>query len=60
MIHYHIRWSSSKLDWEMFSTREEAETSAKQLALPNERYDIEQFDGNCPRCSQTGKLRAKA
>lgn len=50
--HYHIRWSESKLDWEAFGTREEAETAAKQLVRPNENYSIEQFDGHCPRCGE--------
>ena len=54
-LHYHIRWSTSKLDWEVFNTRGEAENSAKQLVLPNERYSIEQFDNNCPRCSKARK-----
>jgi hypothetical protein len=58
-MHHHIRWSTSKLDWEVFNTREEANTAAKQLVLPNERYNIEQFDGNCPRC-EAMKPRAKA
>jgi len=48
--HYHIRWSALKLDWEAFSTREEAETAAKQLMRPQENYSIEQFDGECPLC----------
>jgi hypothetical protein len=59
-MHYHIRWSTSKLDWEVFNTREEAETAAKHLVLPNERYNVEQFDRNCPRCSETTKRRVKA
>jgi hypothetical protein len=51
--HYHIRWSESKLDWDIFDTPEEAEAAAKQLVLPNETYTIEQFDGDCPRCNDT-------
>jgi hypothetical protein len=58
-LHYHIRWSTSKLDWEVFNTRDEAETAAKQLVLPNERHNIQQFDGNCPRSSETRKPRSK-
>jgi hypothetical protein len=40
------------LDWEAFRTQEEAETSAKQLMRPHESYNIEQFDGDCPRCGE--------
>jgi len=60
VIHYHIRWSDSKLDWEAFSTQQEAETQAKQLVLPNEKYTIEQFDGNCPRCGNGIKTKNTA
>jgi hypothetical protein len=59
MQHFHIRWSTSKLDWEAFRTQEEAETSAKQLMRPHESYNIEQFDGDCPRCGEI-KPRARA
>lgn len=55
--HYHIRWSSSKLDWQIFNTQEEAEAAAKELVLPNERYTIVQFDGDYPQCSETTKPR---
>lgn len=51
MIHFHIRWSDSKLDWEAFQTREEATESAKELVLPGETYIVEEFDGSCPRCN---------
>ena len=50
MVHFHICWSDSKLDWEAFPTREEGITRAKELVLPGETYVIEQFDGACPRC----------
>ncbi len=54
--HYHIRWSGkATLDWEGFSTREDAEASAKQLARPDETYAIEEHDGACPRCQQAMK-----
>jgi hypothetical protein len=49
-VHYHIRWSNSKLDWQAFRTRLEADTEAKALVRPNESYSIEEFDGNCERC----------
>lgn len=58
MIHFHICWSESKLDWEAFRTREEAITQAKELVRPGETYLIQQFDGNCPRCSQLGETQA--
>ena len=51
--HFHIRWSNSKFDWQIFNTREEAEEAAKELVLPEETYSIEQFDGDCPQCYRT-------
>ena len=50
MVHFHIHWSDSKLDWEAFQNREDAIAQAKELARPGETYVIEQFDGTCPRC----------
>ena len=50
-MHYHIRWSGAKLDWEAFKTRTEAEVRARELARSDEEFTIEQFDGNCPRCA---------
>ena len=55
MIHYHIRWSNSQLDWEQFSTRDEAEASAQDLALPDESYIIQEFDGTCSECAALTK-----
>lgn len=52
--HYHIRWSSSALDWEAFSTREKAVESARRLARPSETYTIEALDGDCPQCVKLG------
>jgi len=40
----------------VFNAPEEAEAAAKQLVIPNEIYAIDQFDGDCPRCNDTGKL----
>jgi hypothetical protein len=50
MIHYHIRWSRSGLDWESFHTYAEAEVFAEELLLPGETFKIEEFGENCPRC----------
>ena len=50
MLHFHIQWCDSKLDWETFQTREDATTQAKELVRPGETYVIEQFDDTCPRC----------
>ena len=53
MVHYHIHWlggGSDKLDWEAFSTKIEAERAASQLVRPDERFAIDQFDGDCPLC----------
>ena len=43
-MHYHIRWSDSKLDWKRFSTREEAEHAARRLARPGETFIVEYAD----------------
>ena len=43
-MHYHIRWSDSKLDWQRFSTREEAEQAARQLTRPGETFSLEHAD----------------
>jgi hypothetical protein len=56
--HFHIRWihrQESKLDWDVFNTPEEAEAAAKQLVRSNETYAIEQFDGDCPSCTELRK-----
>lgn len=50
-MHYHIRWSDSKLDWERFSTRKEAEEAAGQLVLPGETFTLEPVDDRtCVQC----------
>lgn len=51
MMHYHIRWSDSQLDWEAFCTREEAETLALNLVRPHENYTIQEFDETCSECA---------
>jgi len=51
MVHYHIRWSNSQLDWEAFCTQVEAEASALDLVLPDESYIIQEFDETCSECS---------
>jgi hypothetical protein len=56
--HFHIRWSGkATLDWEGFSTRKEAEASAKQLVRPRETYAIEEHDGACLRCRDAMRLK---
>jgi hypothetical protein len=58
MPHYHIRWSGKVLlDWQCFSTPEEAKASARQLVRVGETYVIEKHDETCPRC-QAGAHRA--
>jgi hypothetical protein len=50
-VHYHIRWSDSKLDWERFRTPQEAEQAARQLARPGETFTLEHADDNtCGQC----------
>jgi hypothetical protein len=52
VIHCHIRWSNTKLDWERFLTDEEAQSRASELVQPGESYTIEAFDSNCPQCDE--------
>jgi hypothetical protein len=50
--HFHIRWSTAcALDWEAFSTRAEAEETARRLAHPHESYRIEERKQACKRCA---------
>jgi len=56
--HYHIRWSRVvALDWECFSTFDEAETRAKELVRRDETYTIEERDEACPRCQAAMNLK---
>lgn len=56
-MHYHIRWSDSKLDWERASTREEAEQAAKQLVRPGETFTLEYIDDvTCMQCLKMTKF----
>jgi hypothetical protein len=58
-FHYHIRWSRTPtLDWECFSTRVDAEASAKQLVLEGESYTIEEHGEACPRCRDATKAKS--
>ena len=50
-MHFHIRWSNGKIDWETFNSELDA-IAAAELALPGETYVVEQFDADCPQCSQ--------
>ena len=52
-LHYHIRWSSSTLDWQRFNTRKEAEEGARQRVRLHESYTIQEFDKDCVRCRAT-------
>lgn len=56
MIHYHIRWSNSKLDWQTFANKQEAKKSAEELVRPGEAYTIEEFGDECERCGADGKV----
>jgi hypothetical protein len=56
-MHYHIRWSESTIDWERFSTREDAEQAARQLARPGEGFTIEPVEGET--CMQCPKVRKR-
>jgi hypothetical protein len=55
-MHYHIRWSNSKLDWQGFRTREEAVQAARQLARPGESFTLEHVeDETCMPCLKISK-----
>jgi hypothetical protein len=57
MTHYHIRWSGEvPLDWQRFSTPDEAKVSAKLLVRRAETYIIEEHDEACPRCQAVMNL----
>jgi hypothetical protein len=52
-MHYHIRWSSGKLDWERYATRVEAEAGARKLMRQEQTYVVEEFSNTgCPRCRE--------
>jgi hypothetical protein len=55
MVHYHIRWSSSKIDWQVFNTEQEAQIQAANLVRPGETYTIDKFGEECPQC-RTGLI----
>lgn len=48
--HFHIKWSSEKIDWEVYSSRADAEEGAKDFARPGETHTIEEFGEACPTC----------
>lgn len=59
MTHYHIRWSGkAPLDWQRFSTPDEAKISAKELVRRGETYVIEEYDEACPRCLGAMKVKS--
>ena len=58
MIHYHICWANSKLDWEAFQSEEEAKVTAELLKRPDENYVIEALDGDCQRCNRLAEAKA--
>ena len=55
MNHYHIRWSTGKLDWEAFDTEEAASTAAQELARRGETFSIERLGAECLRCHSMGR-----
>ena len=59
MTHYHIRWSGKVLlDWQRFSTPDEAKASAKLLVRRGETYTIEEHDEACPRCQAAMNVKS--
>ena len=50
MNHYHIRWGETKIDGQVFQTKDEAIAEAEHLKRRGESYNIEERDGNCESC----------
>ena len=50
VIHYHILWSDSTLDWKSFPTKEEAMYLASQIKKRSESYTIVERDEECEGC----------
>jgi hypothetical protein len=50
ITHYHIQWSSGRLDWQRFDSCVGADEFAKEFVLSDETYTIEGFGADCPRC----------
>jgi hypothetical protein len=51
--HFHILWitgDNSIIDWEPFTSRDEANTMAKRLVTIRVSFVIDEFDDSCPRC----------
>jgi len=47
--HFHIRWiESNRLDLECFKTHLEAAERARELARPDEVFQIEKLTTQCP------------
>lgn len=47
--HFHIRWlGKENLDWECFSTENEAKERATSLMFPGEAFTIEEVYMECP------------
>ena len=47
--HFHIHWMDKEnLDWECFTTQDEARERATDLALPGEAFTIEEIQTKCP------------
>lgn len=43
--HFHICWSpSGKIDWDAFTSREDAEGLAQRIKGPHETFEIKEFD----------------
>jgi len=59
MVHYHICWSESNLDWQAFNTMEEAQMEAERLVRRGETYKIKIFGQDCPRCQVVSSFKTQ-
>jgi hypothetical protein len=56
--HFHIRWDGKTLDWECFSSREEATARASFLKRDGETFAVEELA--LAKCPFRAKFAAQA
>jgi hypothetical protein len=50
--HFHIRWSSGCVSWEVYPTQRRAKKAARDFPKPGETFTIEEHDEGCEICSR--------
>jgi hypothetical protein len=51
-MHYHIKWSGGRYDWERFRSFDEATKAAMLIVQPNETFIVQHFDDKCSVCEK--------